>query len=73
MQKERERQAMEDVDRHFQLSMELAKKVNIESYWQVLVKENLMYSKHSLLTNFSNFWQTDLSLSARHILSSGRI
>ena len=32
MQKERERQAMEDVDRHFQLSMELAKKVNIESY-----------------------------------------
>ena len=36
MQKERDRQAQEDVDRHFQMSIELAKKVNID---MALIKE----------------------------------
>ena len=40
-QKERDRQAQEDVDRHFQMSIELAKKVNIDKVL-IMVKETLM-------------------------------
>ena len=41
IQKERERQAMEDVNRHFELSMELAKKVKIRT--QLPVTHNIFF------------------------------
>ena len=50
IQKERERQAMEDVNRHFELSMELAKKVN---KLKPSVTHNIFFQLtfHQLLTN----------------------
>ena len=65
MQKERDRQAQEDVDRHFQMSIELAKKVNIDNVQSTHYGEGNSNESKQFLLSLTNFPQT----SDKHISS----